>query len=51
MDFHYIIRQATAEDCKDIVELTKELVRFEGEDPDEIVENTEKGKLTSRLKS
>ncbi|XP_071798408.1 diamine acetyltransferase 1-like [Asterias amurensis] len=42
MGFHYIVRQAAAEDCQDILNLIKGLAVFEGEDPEEVVKITEK---------
>ena len=45
MGFQYIVRQAAAEDCQDILSLIKGLAVFEGEDPEEVVKITEKGTL------
>ncbi len=42
MGFHYIVRQASAKDCQDILNLVKELAVYEGERPEEVVKTTEK---------
>ncbi|XP_038051240.1 diamine acetyltransferase 1-like [Patiria miniata] len=41
MGFRYVVRQAKPADCGDILRLIKELAEYEGENPDQVVKNTE----------